>query len=223
VKKPHESTKSGKPTYTVSTDKHQGPKKGPSARREQRKVSSGERKKRPTTRTANVPLFFMIFFLQTESESHQAKNSRRVNAQRQSSTAAVGGQIRPISGRFRRTRTAGDRFQSVPTNSGQRKSDSRRQNSAGGDGAWQLELGRSGTRRGAAIRSKVGGVDGAAERSAWRQRAEGDRCPRGGGVHAQEMTRAEVLGAGHDPEEVLGARHDPRAEVLGAGHDLSRR
>jgi hypothetical protein len=40
-------------TYQVSTDKHQGPKKGPSARQEQRKASSGE--KRPTTR---------FFFLQ---------------------------------------------------------------------------------------------------------------------------------------------------------------
>jgi hypothetical protein len=52
VKKPRRSRKSGRPTYTVSTDKHQGPKKGPSARQEQRKASSGERKKRPTTRTS---------------------------------------------------------------------------------------------------------------------------------------------------------------------------
>jgi hypothetical protein len=52
VKKPHESTKSGKPTYTVSTDKHQGPKKCPSTRRRQRKKSSGDKsKKRPTTAT----------------------------------------------------------------------------------------------------------------------------------------------------------------------------
>jgi hypothetical protein len=53
VKKPQRSRKSARPTYTVSTDKHQGPKKGPSARQEQRKASSGERKKRPTIRTAN--------------------------------------------------------------------------------------------------------------------------------------------------------------------------
>jgi hypothetical protein len=56
----------------VSTDKHQGLKKGPSARREQRKASSGERKKRPTTRTANVSLFFfysffLLFFLKWSS------------------------------------------------------------------------------------------------------------------------------------------------------------
>jgi hypothetical protein len=61
MKKPQRSMKSGEPTYTVSMDKHQGPKKGPSARRKQRKASSGERKKRPTTRTANF--FFTLFFL----------------------------------------------------------------------------------------------------------------------------------------------------------------
>jgi hypothetical protein len=62
VKKPQRSRKSGRPTHTVSTDKHQGPKKGPSARQEQRKASSGERQKRPTTRTTN-------FFLERENGS----------------------------------------------------------------------------------------------------------------------------------------------------------
>jgi hypothetical protein len=49
VKKPHESTKSGKPTYTVSMDKHQGPKKCLRTRWRQQKKSSGDKSKKHLT------------------------------------------------------------------------------------------------------------------------------------------------------------------------------
>jgi hypothetical protein len=91
MKRPRKSTKSGKPTYTVSTNKHQGLKKGPSARREQRKASSGERKKHPTTRTANV--FFLLFFftkLTLEISQHTTRVADGDRATKAGNTVVVG-------------------------------------------------------------------------------------------------------------------------------------
>jgi hypothetical protein len=63
VKRPRRTKKSSEPIYTVSTDKHQGPKKGPSARREQRKASSGsEESQHSPMRKTYLSLFFLLLF-----------------------------------------------------------------------------------------------------------------------------------------------------------------
>jgi hypothetical protein len=63
VKSPRKSTNSGKPTYTVSMEKHQGPKKGPSARREQRKNHPQQ--------TIELTFFFFFFTLDLDHETHR--------------------------------------------------------------------------------------------------------------------------------------------------------
>jgi hypothetical protein len=68
----------------VSTDKHQGPKKGPSTRRRQRKKSSGdENQKRPTT---------WIFFFSTGSGQQSAKPAEQNGNSRAGRTGAGRGQ-----------------------------------------------------------------------------------------------------------------------------------
>jgi hypothetical protein len=86
----------------VSTDKHQGPKKGPSARREQRKASSGGRKKCPT-RTTDV------FFDQSKLDLGQLKpagDGGRIEADEVTRPClrAGGSQFRPAAAKIRRWR-----------------------------------------------------------------------------------------------------------------------
>jgi hypothetical protein len=102
----------------VSTDKHQGPKKGPSARREQRKASSGsEESQHSPMRKTYLSLFFLLFFFYfffcTKSLVNAQNNrDRSWDGPRRDLASGAGQLCRTTLGRNRNLmRTAADRIE----------------------------------------------------------------------------------------------------------------
>jgi hypothetical protein len=98
VKKPQRSKKSGRTTYTVSTDKHQESKKGPSARREQRKASSGSEESQDSPMRKTYISLSPFFFFFCKNQNPAKFGLARANPAKSTNKMARSGLARPIPG-----------------------------------------------------------------------------------------------------------------------------